>query len=49
MAVRLSELLKITMTKKMTNLSCLTRQMHSDGKMRRSFLAMLFTAGDLRR
>jgi hypothetical protein len=27
----------------------LTRQMHSDGKKRRSFLALLFPAGDLRR
>ena len=26
-----------------------TRQMHSDGKKRRSFLALLFSAGDLRR
>jgi len=27
----------------------LTKQMHSDGKKRRSFLALLFAAGDLRR
>ena len=27
----------------------LTRQIHSDGKKRRSFLALLFAAGDLRR
>ena len=28
-------------------MSNLTRQMHSDGKKRRSFLALLFSAGDL--
>ena len=28
---------------------CPIRQMHSDGKKRRSFLALLFAAGDLRR
>jgi len=27
----------------------LTRQIHSDAKKRRSFLALLFAAGDLRR
>lgn len=30
-------------------MSNLTRQMHSDGKKRRSFLALLFSAGDLQR
>ena len=30
-------------------LLCLTRQMHSGGKKRRSFLALLFAAGELRR
>jgi len=28
---------------------CITRQIHSDGKKRRSFLALHFAAGDLRR
>jgi hypothetical protein len=27
----------------------ITRQIHSDGKKRRSFVALLFAAGDLRR
>jgi len=29
--------------------NCLTRQFHSDGKKRRSFLALAFAAGELRR
>jgi hypothetical protein len=31
------------------NLMTITRQMHSDSKKYRSFLALLFAAGDLRR
>jgi len=32
-----------------TNEDGLTRQMHSDAKKRRSFVALLFAAGDLQR
>jgi len=30
-------------------MNALTRQFHADGKKRRSFLTMLFAAGELRR